>query len=285
MIGLRYHSGDGSSAVHQDQDFPDRSGRRASARPVRDRRILVGAQAGAQRPDDRNSEDAGGGHAQRRRNSHQPISAAGGGQRLRFDRAPGTKLVGFARLFVDFEASSLWHRAYTFRNIDIDSPFANAVIFKDGRLNLAQLSPRPSDQPQPKNDEPIPALRIGSFKVTGGFLDFDDRRRPSDFATRLQPINFELQNFTTGIDGGRFTFTGMSKLGERIEWHGHLVGAADRIRRRDPDCRAAGAHHLGIPGGPAELPGQFRKNRPECELSVLAEGRRPICRSTSPKSL
>ena len=135
----------------------------------------------------------------------------------------GTKLVGFARLFVDFQVSSLWHRAYTFSNIDIDSPFANAVIFKDGRLNLAELSPRPSDKPAPKSDEPIPALRIGSFKVTQGFLSFDDRRRPSDFATRLEPINFELQNFTTGVDGGRFTFTGTSKLGERVEWHGHLA--------------------------------------------------------------
>jgi hypothetical protein len=135
----------------------------------------------------------------------------------------GTKLVGFSRLFVDFEVSSLWHRAYTFNHIDIDSPFAAAVIFKDGRLNLAQLSPRPSDKPQPKSNEPIPALRIGSFKVTGGFLSFDDRRRPSDFATRLEPINFELQNFSTGVEGGRFTFTGTSKLGERVEWHGHLA--------------------------------------------------------------
>ena len=137
----------------------------------------------------------------------------------------GTKLVGFGRLFVDFEFSSLWHRAYTFKNIDIDSPFANAVIFKDGKLNLAQLSPKAPEkpQPEPKSKEPIPALRIASFKVNQGFLAFDDRRRPSDFATRLEPINFELQNFTTGIDGGRFTFTGTSKLGERIEWHGHLA--------------------------------------------------------------
>ena len=134
-----------------------------------------------------------------------------------------TKLIGFSRLFVDFQVSSLWHRAYTFSNIDIDSPFANAVIFKDGRLNLAQLSPPPSGKPAPKSNEAIPALRIGSFKVTGGFLSFDDRRRPSDFATRLEPINFELQNFTTGVDGGRFTFTGMSKLGERVEWHGHVA--------------------------------------------------------------
>jgi hypothetical protein len=138
--------------------------------------------------------------------------------------ANDTKLVGFGRLFVDFEVSSIWHRAYTFKHIDVASPFANAVIFKDGSLNLSQLSPKSAEKPKPevKNDEPIPALRIGSFKVTQGFLSFDDRRRQSDFATRLEPINFELQNFSTGVTGGRFTFSGASKLGERIEWHGHL---------------------------------------------------------------
>ncbi|HSZ07665.1 MAG TPA: DUF748 domain-containing protein [Steroidobacteraceae bacterium] len=138
--------------------------------------------------------------------------------------AEDTKLAGFARLFVDFQLSSIWHRAYTFSHIDIESPFANAVIFKDGSVNLSQLSPKTAKKPKPdqKNAQPIPALRIGSFKVTHGFLSFDDRRRPSDFATRLEPINFELQNFSTGVQGGRFTFTGESKLGERIEWHGHL---------------------------------------------------------------
>jgi hypothetical protein len=138
--------------------------------------------------------------------------------------ANGTKLVGFGRLFVDFEVSSIWHRAYTFSHIDVASPFANAVIFKDGSLNLSQLSPKPTEkpEPEPRNAEPIPALKIGSFKVTQGFLSFDDRRRQSDFATRLEPINFELQNFSTGVEGGRFTFTGASKLGERIEWHGHV---------------------------------------------------------------
>jgi hypothetical protein len=134
------------------------------------------------------------------------------------------KLAGFERLFVDFQVSSIWHRAYTFNNIDVASPFANAVISKDGSLNLSQLIPKAGEKPKPEpaNAEPIPALRIGSFKVTQGFLSFDDRRRQSDFATRLEPINFELQNFSTGVAGGSFTFSGASKLGERIEWHGHV---------------------------------------------------------------
>jgi hypothetical protein len=138
----------------------------------------------------------------------------------------GEKLLGFGRLFVDFDLSSIWHRAYTFGNIDIDAPWVNAAVAKDGSLNLLQLRPKtpaakPAAAPAPKN-EPLPALRIGSFKVSAGSVTYDDRSRPSDFSARLEPINFELRDFTTGIEGGRFTFTGVSKLGERIEWRGHL---------------------------------------------------------------
>jgi hypothetical protein len=134
--------------------------------------------------------------------------------------ARGTQLVGFKRLFVDFEAlSSIWHRAYTFKNIDLTEPFANAVVFKDGHVNLEQLSPKPQakPKPEPKKAEAIPAARIGLFKVAQGYLSFEDRRRPSDFATRLAPINFELQNFSTGVDGGHLIFTAVSKQDERIE--------------------------------------------------------------------
>ena len=137
----------------------------------------------------------------------------------------GEKLLGFGRLFVDFDLSSIWHRAYTFGNIDIDAPWINAIVAKDGNLNLLQLRPKtPAAKPAatPAPSGPLPAIRIGSFKVSAGSVTYDDRSRPSDFSARLEPINFELRDFTTGIEGGRFTFTGVSKVGERIEWHGHL---------------------------------------------------------------
>jgi hypothetical protein len=136
----------------------------------------------------------------------------------------GEKLVGFGRFFVDFELSSIWHRAYSFVNIDIDAPYVNAVISKEGRLNLSRLSLKPDPNPPPPSTkkEPIPAVRIHSFKVSRGLVTFDDRAHPSDFATRLEPIDFELKEFTTGVDGGLFTLTGASKLGEKVEWHGHV---------------------------------------------------------------
>ena len=137
----------------------------------------------------------------------------------------GDKLLGFERFFVEFELSSIWHRAYTFGNIDIGAPFVNAVVSKDGRLNLLQLSPKSTaakPEPEQKKSESVPALRIRSFKVSQGLVTYDDRSRPSRFAAQLQPINFELRDFTTGVDGGRFSLTGASKLGERLEWHGHV---------------------------------------------------------------
>jgi hypothetical protein len=135
----------------------------------------------------------------------------------------GAKLLGFERLFIDFQLSSIWHRAYTFRQIEIASPFVNAVVARDGSVNLLALRPK-HEAPPPAEAaaKPIPALRVGSFKVTQGSVSYQDQSRPSQFAARLEPINFELRDFVTGIAGGLFNFSGVSKLGERVEWHGHL---------------------------------------------------------------
>ncbi len=139
----------------------------------------------------------------------------------------GERLLGFGRLFVDFELSSIWHRAYSFADIDLDAPSVNAIVTPDGTLNLSQLKPKtppaktPPEKPQEKTG-PLPAIRIGSFNVSKGLVTYEDHSRPSEFTARLAPINFALVNFTTGAEGGRFTFTASSKLGERVEWHGHL---------------------------------------------------------------
>ena len=156
--------------------------------------------------------------------------------------ADGTKLVGFDRLFVDFGLSSLWHRAVVFKTIDIDGPFAHAVVATDGSVNLLRLQPTapPSATPPPKSG-PLPAIQIGDFSVSRGLVTYDDLSRPSHFSTRLEPINFDLRDFSTGSEGesGRFTFSGASKLGERIEWHGQL---GVQPVQSDGDLRIDGLH-------------------------------------------
>ena len=134
----------------------------------------------------------------------------------------GGKLLGFKRLFIDFQLSSIWHRAYTFKNIEITAPQVSAVMARGGALNLLQLRPPPAAPKAAEKSDPLPALRIASFKVSDGLVTYEDRSQPDVFAARLEPINFELRDFTTGVQGGQFSLTGASKQGERVEWHGHV---------------------------------------------------------------
>ena len=138
----------------------------------------------------------------------------------------GDKLLGFGRLFIDFQVSSIWNRAYTFKQIEIASPYVNALVARDGTLNLLALRPKSSPAAQPSgaaaSNKPLPAIRVGTFKVSDGSASYQDQSHPSQFAALLTPINFELRDFVTGVAGGLFTFTGVSRLGERVEWHGHL---------------------------------------------------------------
>ncbi len=134
----------------------------------------------------------------------------------------GEKLLGFERLFVEFELSSLWQRAFTFGRIELAAPYVKATVARDGTLNLLQLRPRSKPLEHAAKSEMLPAVLLRSFKVTQGSVSYEDHSRPSEFAARLQPINFELKDFTTGIAGGLFTLTAASNLGERLEWHGHV---------------------------------------------------------------
>ena len=50
-------------------------------------------------------------------------------------------MLGFERLFVDFELSSLWERAFVFKDVTLEAPVARAVVRPDGSLNLGDLAP------------------------------------------------------------------------------------------------------------------------------------------------
>ena len=52
----------------------------------------------------------------------------------------GKPMLAFRRLFIDFELSSLWRRAYFFKDVQLDAPLARAVIRPDGSVNLADLA-------------------------------------------------------------------------------------------------------------------------------------------------
>ena len=113
----------------------------------------------------------------------------------------GKPLLSLQRLFVDFQASSL---------------FARAIIKPDGSLNLADLLPKK------KNDGPLPNVWIGDFSVNAGQVNFADQSRALKPEKVLTPITFSLKDFKTRDEGGGFVLAAASDEGERFEWRGSL---------------------------------------------------------------
>ena len=112
-------------------------------------------------------------------------------------------MVGFRRFFADFEVSSLWNRAFTFKDIVLDRLAVRAVIRPDGAMNLGDLAP-PATVPRKADEaeEPLPSLWIQSLVVSDGRADYIDRARATVYRHRFAPIAFQLKDFRTSPDGG-----------------------------------------------------------------------------------
>ena len=118
-------------------------------------------------------------------------------KRFRLQEADGRPLLAFNRLFVDFELSSIFRRAWTFAEIQLDAPRVDAVLSRDGRLNLAELLDAfPKSEPPPK-PAPPPRVLIQHAVLRGGSTAFTDLSRRTPHTATLEPINIELHDVTT----------------------------------------------------------------------------------------
>jgi uncharacterized protein involved in outer membrane biogenesis len=118
---------------------------------------------------------------------------------FRLQEADGRPILGFDRLFVDFEPTSLFRRAWTFARIELDAPRVDAVLTRDGRLNLLDLLDAfPKSDPAPPREvkAPRPVL-LQRTVVRGGWLTFTDLMGRAPQTATMQPINVELRDITT----------------------------------------------------------------------------------------
>ena len=135
--------------------------------------------------------------------------------------ADGARLLGFERLYVDFELSSMFRRAWTFGAIELERPYLRLVQRADGTVNLDDLR-RTEAAPAEAGAIKVPALRIGSLAVSEGHIDIEDRAREQPFATSLRPVTFSLTDFETAGAGNAFSFNAGSDRAGRLSMEGTL---------------------------------------------------------------
>jgi uncharacterized protein involved in outer membrane biogenesis len=152
----------------------------------------------------------------------------------------GKPMLAFRRLFIDIEASSLWQRAFVFKDVQLDAPLARTVIRPDGTVNLADLA-LPDDE---KDDAPLPAIWIERFVLGDGTVQFADQARRVPLERQFSPVNLELENFKTTPEGGAFGLAAKTQNAELLEWRGRFA--------LEPQVSSTGdlaVTNLNVPGG------------------------------------
>ncbi|MBI5550853.1 MAG: DUF748 domain-containing protein [Desulfobacterales bacterium] len=143
---------------------------------------------------------------------------------FRMVEADGAPIIAFERLFVDWELKSLFKWAWLFREVRLETPAVQAVISKEGGLNLAGLGSPSKDQPpaQPMQAPP-PRLIFENIQILNGQLTFTDQRPSRPATLTLAPVSLLFGSLSTlPARQGTVAITAMSPTDETVTWEGRI---------------------------------------------------------------
>lgn len=137
----------------------------------------------------------------------------------------GKTLARFDELYVNFQSSSLFHRAYTFSEIRLVAPEGLVEIMPDDSCNWSHLilaKETQSPDEKPATGEIVPLL-IHRLYIDKGHLRFSDFSLETPFETDLSPIQISLEKFSTRKDdNGLFKLSSTLGKGGELAWEGTL---------------------------------------------------------------
>jgi len=145
---------------------------------------------------------------------------------FRMDEPDGQLLAGCKQLFVDFEMSSIFKWAWTFRQVSLQEPTVHLVIEPDGSFSLAKLAPpatTPPAKPEPATSSTPPRLIFQDILLDQGKIDFIDQRQSQPATMSLHPLNLHVKGLTTlAGQQGIESVTATTANGETIRWNGKV---------------------------------------------------------------
>lgn len=194
--------------------------------------------------------------------------------------AGGSKpAVTFDRLFVDFEASSLIHRAWTFADITLEKPRINLEADAKGALNLARLVPK-DPQPKPEKSEGLPRLLLHKLAIKDGRVAFIDQAHAQPATATLEPVGFELHDLSTLPDQrGEYTLSARLPAGGTLGWRGTIslapIASAGQVELKAMKLATLWQFvreklRIEEPGGQAALSLQYDARYADSKLSASA---------------
>jgi hypothetical protein len=139
----------------------------------------------------------------------------------------GEPFFSWDEVYVNFQLSSLFGKAWTFKEIDIIKPYARAVMHKDGTFNFSDIVTKfastNAHPAAPKSGAKPFALQVGRLHIGGAAASTQDLTRRTPFQRRLGPLDITLDDFRTDPDKKNpCAFSGTTDAGGLISWNGYF---------------------------------------------------------------
>ena len=135
----------------------------------------------------------------------------------------GQPFVSWDEVYVNFQLSSFFGKAWVFKEISTTKPFIHVQMNADRTFNFSDLVTKfsttaPADKKAPA--KPF-VLHVGRLHIGGASAAFSDLTTREPFRRTLGPLDITLDNFRTDPDNKNpYAFAGTTDAGERISWSG-----------------------------------------------------------------
>ena len=134
----------------------------------------------------------------------------------------GQPFVSWDEVYVNFQLSSFFGKAWVFKEISTSKPFFRVQMNRDGTFNFTDLITKFSTNAAPAKTEAKPlALHVQRLRIRGAVAAYSDYTPHEMFKRTLGPLDITLDNFQTDPDNKNpYAFTGTTDAGETISWSG-----------------------------------------------------------------
>ena len=136
----------------------------------------------------------------------------------------GQPFVSWDEVYVNFQLSSFFGKAWVFKEISTTKPFVSVRMNKNGTFNFSDLVTKFSTNatPTPKQPESKPlVVHIGRLHIGGASAALADFTPREPFKRTLGPLDITLDDFRTDPDNKNpYSFSGTTDAGETISWSG-----------------------------------------------------------------
>lgn len=153
-----------------------------------------------------------------------PFALSASVQGLLIKDKDGEPFVSWDDVYVNFQLSSFFGRAWVFKEISVVKPFVRGQMNEDGTFNFSDLitkfSASTNAAPKPESTRPL-VLHIGRLHISGATAAVADFTPRTPFKRTIGPLNITLDNFRTDPDNKNpYAFAGTTDAGEQISWSG-----------------------------------------------------------------